>query len=185
MASTIAFSLAVFAALGIALWQAGIARQEAARATEQTHRAETVRDFLVSVFEAADTEQPREHRPGIEDLVDDATRRALGDTSLRADTRADLLATLARVNESLGAHEQALAAIDAALPLVADRRMTSVCACACSALPRSRPSRVRPRPSPNSRRCAPRSMHATTCLASRACSPLPTPCPATTSSMPR
>ena len=119
VASTIAFSLAVFAALGVALWQAGIARQEAARATEQSHRAEMVRDFLVSVFEAADTEQPREYRPGIEDLVDDATRRALGNSNLRADTRADLLATLARVNESLGAHEQALAAIDAALPLVA------------------------------------------------------------------
>lgn len=117
VASTLAFTLAVFAALGIAVWQAGVARDEAARASEQTRRAEAVRDFLVSVFDAAGADAEREHRPTLEQLVDDATQRALADDTLHATTRADLLGTLGSVSEGLGAHAQALAAINAALAL--------------------------------------------------------------------
>ncbi|HNR92440.1 MAG TPA: serine/threonine-protein kinase, partial [Dokdonella sp.] len=58
VASTFAFLVAILAALGVALWQAHVARGEAIRANTQTQRAESVRDFLVSVFDAAQPEVP-------------------------------------------------------------------------------------------------------------------------------
>jgi eukaryotic-like serine/threonine-protein kinase len=116
MAGTALFSVAVLAALAVALWQADRAQREATRATEQTQRAEAVRDFLVSVFESADTGLPREKRPTVEQLVDEAAQRARSDKTLGAATRADLLLTLASVSVSLGANAQALAALDAAQP---------------------------------------------------------------------
>ena len=45
--ATVAFALAVFAALGIALWQAEVARQQARVAHEQAQRAEAVRQFMI------------------------------------------------------------------------------------------------------------------------------------------
>jgi serine/threonine-protein kinase len=53
VATTVAFLLAIFAALGIAVWQAGIARENARVARAHASRAEAVRQFMVGVFENA------------------------------------------------------------------------------------------------------------------------------------
>ncbi len=66
MTSTAVFAVAVFTALGIALWQAEVARQEA-------QRANAVRDFLVSVFKSADASVPKDMRPSVDDLIRSAT----------------------------------------------------------------------------------------------------------------
>jgi hypothetical protein len=114
VAVTMAFVLAVFAALALAVWQAGIARAEAERAAQQTHRATATRDFLVSVFEAAGPDLPREHRPSLEDLVEDAGARALRDAALTDDVRADLLLSLAKVSGALGDYDREHALLDRA-----------------------------------------------------------------------
>ncbi|HEU4662618.1 MAG TPA: serine/threonine-protein kinase, partial [Dokdonella sp.] len=114
VAATGMFLLALLAALGAALWQARVARDEAARATRQTQRAETVRDFLVSVFEAAQPDVPRERRPTVEQLVDDAGDQLLRDHTLADDARVDLLLTLAKVGGAIGAYEREHALLDRA-----------------------------------------------------------------------
>jgi serine/threonine-protein kinase len=116
VATTAVFVAALVAALGIALWQARVARDEAARANGQTRRAEAVRDFLVSVFDAARPDVPRERRPTVEELVDDAGDSLLRDTAMDAAARTDLLLTLAKVNVSIGSYERANALLDRAAP---------------------------------------------------------------------
>jgi serine/threonine-protein kinase len=114
--STLAIAIAILAALGIAVWQAGVARREAMRANAQVKHAEAIRDFLVSVFEAAQTDMPREKRPTVEELVDTASDRALRDTGMASDLRADLLLTLAKVSTAVGAYPRAHALLDRATP---------------------------------------------------------------------
>lgn len=106
-----AFLLVVFATLALALWQAGIARQEAARAN-------LVRDFVVSVFQSAGADLPKDKRPTAEDLVEQATKRLMDQGRLSDATRADLLLALAKVSATLGAFDQALTLLDRAQPLV-------------------------------------------------------------------
>jgi serine/threonine-protein kinase len=109
--TTAAFLLAIVAALGLALWQARIARQEAVRAN-------VVRDFVISIFKSAGADLPKDKRPSADDLVEQAARRLTGDSDLPAATRVDLLVALARVSISVGAHDRALGLLDAATPLV-------------------------------------------------------------------
>jgi serine/threonine-protein kinase len=116
VATTVAFLLAILASLGIALWQARVAHDEAARADGQTHRAEAVRDFLVSIFESAQADVPREHRPTVEQLVDDASDKLVRDTTIDSATRVDLLLTLAKVNAAIGAYDRANTLLDRAAP---------------------------------------------------------------------
>ncbi len=108
----------ILASLGAALWQARIAQVQAGLAREQAARAEAVRDFLVSVFESAQADQPREFRPGIEDIVEDAGHRILDDRSLGEAERAEMLLALAHVHRNLAAHDRALAMLDEALALI-------------------------------------------------------------------
>jgi len=108
----------ILASLGVALWQAKEAREQAALAREQTARAEAVRDFLLSVFEAGRADVPRERRPAIEDIVEDAGHRILEARNLGDGTRADMLLALAQVHHRLAAYERALAMLDAAEPLL-------------------------------------------------------------------
>ncbi|HET6546521.1 MAG TPA: serine/threonine-protein kinase [Rhodanobacteraceae bacterium] len=112
VAASSAFLIAIVAALGIALWQAAVARQQAAR-------AESVRDFLVSVFQSAGAELPKNERPTPTDLVDQASTRLMAQGALPDALRADLLITLARVARSVGAWDQALALLDHAAPVIA------------------------------------------------------------------
>jgi serine/threonine protein kinase/tetratricopeptide (TPR) repeat protein len=103
--------LAVFAALGIALWQRGVAKQEAARAN-------VVRDFLVSVFQSAGADLPRDKQPSADELVEQATKRLMGQNRLSDATRADLLLALAKVSNSVNAYDRALSLLDRSQPIV-------------------------------------------------------------------
>jgi tetratricopeptide (TPR) repeat protein len=106
--------LAVFASLGVALWQADVARRSAVLARDEAVRAGAVRDFLVSVFRGAQPELPSERRPSIEQLVDEAAERALADTAMSEPVRTDLIIVLATVEQSLGGYDRALALLDRA-----------------------------------------------------------------------
>lgn len=102
-----AFVIAIVAALAMALWQANVAQREATRADAQAQRAISVRDFLVSVFESAQADVPRDKRPGVEDLVQEAADRALANTTMPQAMRLDLLLTLAQVTQSMGDADRA------------------------------------------------------------------------------
>jgi len=88
------FLVGLMASLGVALWQAGVARQEAVRAN-------TVRDFVVGVFGAARAELPRDLRPTPEFLLKQASERIDQDAFLDDATRADVLQTIGEVWLSL------------------------------------------------------------------------------------
>ncbi|MEO8808896.1 MAG: protein kinase [Rhodanobacter sp.] len=111
VATTAGFLLAVFMALGIAVWQAGVAREQAARAN-------AVRDFLVSVFQSAGADLPTDQRPTPEDLVRQASARLIKRGDLSEGTRADLLLALAKVARSVGAYNQALLLLDHGEPII-------------------------------------------------------------------
>jgi len=110
VALTTIFLLGILSALGLALWQADVARREATRAN-------SVRDFLIDLFDSAKANLPRNERPTPETLVREAIRRARDDSAMRADLRADLLLTLGSVSMSLGDYAQAEALIDEAIAL--------------------------------------------------------------------
>lgn len=112
--ATMSFLLAIVIALGIALWQARVAQQQVVVAREQTQRAEAVRNFLVSVFDAAGANLPKEKRPSVEDIVEQATLRLNTDATLPDATRGDLLLTLAKVASSVGLSERTIALLDSA-----------------------------------------------------------------------
>ena len=100
--ATTVFLAGILAALGVALWQARVAREQAARAN-------TVRDFLVEVFDAARAHLPREQRPTPETLVAQARQRLSQAGQLDAATRSDLLRTLGEVSLSLSNFSEAQA----------------------------------------------------------------------------
>ena len=109
VATTCAFLLAVLAALGVAVWQGRIARQEALRAN-------TVRDFVLDVFGAARARLPRERRPTPEQLVDEAQRR-LATLPIDDLTRAQVLLTLGEVSLSVSSPARAEAQLTQAAAL--------------------------------------------------------------------
>ena len=95
-----AFALALLASLAITLWQAREARLQAVRAN-------TVRDVLVNVFDSARAQLPRDQRPTPEGLVAEAKRQLDSGATLDAETRIDLLRTLADVWLSLSRFDEA------------------------------------------------------------------------------
>ncbi len=111
VATTAGFLLAVLVALGAALWQAGVAR-------EQAVRANTVRDFLVSVFQSAGADLPRDQRPTPEDLVKQAAARLLAQNTVPDAQRADLMLALAKVARSVGSYDQAQVLLDHSDPII-------------------------------------------------------------------
>ncbi len=110
--TSVAFVLAIVAAMAIAMWQANVAQREAIRADAQAQRAISVRDFLVSVFESAQADVPRDKRPAVEDLVQEAADRALANTTMPQAMHLDLLLTLAQVTQSMGDADRAHALLD-------------------------------------------------------------------------
>jgi serine/threonine protein kinase/Tfp pilus assembly protein PilF len=113
VAITATLAVAIIGSLGFALWQADVARQQA-------NRANTVRDFLVSVFQSAGADLPKDKRPTAEDLVTEATQRLMARSDLPDALRSDLLLTLAKVARSAGAYDRAIELVDRNAP-IADR----------------------------------------------------------------
>ncbi len=87
-------------AFGIALFQAKAARLEA-------HRANQVRDFLISIFSTANATQARELRPTPEQIVEQGAERALADQAMDIPTKIEFLTVLANVSLNMGATSQA------------------------------------------------------------------------------
>ncbi|MEO7432367.1 MAG: protein kinase [Dokdonella sp.] len=99
VASTALFLLALFAALGVALWQAGVARREAARAN-------TVRDFIEGMFEPIREGVAKGQQPSLTELVDKGAERVTSATTIGAAERVDLLLMFSRLYDFLNERER-------------------------------------------------------------------------------
>jgi eukaryotic-like serine/threonine-protein kinase len=93
-------TIGMLASLLVALSQAHVARKEAARAN-------AVRDFLIGALDAGRAKLPRDQRPTLGDLVTAAHSKVDADPALDAQTRAEVLSTLAEVSWSAGNLEEA------------------------------------------------------------------------------
>ncbi len=87
------------AGLAGTLWQAEQARRQA-------ERANTIRDFLISLFGTAEADKPRHLKPTPEGIVEQGGDRILADRDMPAETRADLLGVLSRIALRMGAEGQ-------------------------------------------------------------------------------
>jgi eukaryotic-like serine/threonine-protein kinase len=104
VASTALFLLAVLASLGLALWQANVARDEA-------QRANSVRDFLLRVFSAAEPAGPRLAPPSVVDVVRASISEAQQSRSLYPRVRIELLEALGNVLRTQGAADDSIAVL--------------------------------------------------------------------------
>ncbi|HEV7491854.1 MAG TPA: serine/threonine-protein kinase [Rhodanobacteraceae bacterium] len=115
VATTAAFLLAILAALGIALWQAEIAREQAHIAQEQARRAEAVRDLLVDIFDAEIPSRPRGEMPGTAELLERGAQHATTDLDETPAVQSDLLTALGRVYDHLALPDKGTPVLDAAV----------------------------------------------------------------------
>jgi len=115
VATTAAFLLAILAALGLALWQAKIAREQARLAHEHAQRAEAVRDLLVDLFDAQIPSRPKDEMPGTAELLERGAERAKTDLADTPAVQSDLLTALGRVYDHLAQAEKGAPLLDAAV----------------------------------------------------------------------
>lgn len=108
-----ALALATVAALGVALWQARDAREQARIAALEAQSATQVRDFLLEIFENASSSQPETERPTVVDLLNAAAQRTR-ERPLPDATRARFLVTLARSAVALDEGQMAVRLADEA-----------------------------------------------------------------------
>ena len=113
--TTAAFLLAIFAALGFALWQANVARRQAHIAQEQAQRAQAVRDFLVDIFDARIPSRPQDEMPGTAELLERGAERANTELTAVPAVQSDLLTALGRVYDHLALPDKGQPLLDNAI----------------------------------------------------------------------
>ncbi len=102
VAITAALVVAVFAGLTAALWQANVARYEAARANR-------VRGFMEDMFTPIDNSVIEAKQTSVHDLLASATDKLSRNTELTAAERVDLQMLFSRLHEKMGEPQQAQA----------------------------------------------------------------------------
>jgi len=123
VASTLAFLLAILAALGIAVWQAQLAREQARIARSESARANATRAFVVDLLKTASAELPKDERPTPEALVEEAAKKAREDRDMDPFVRAQLLLTLGEIARNNGDHANAESLIDEAIARARELRV--------------------------------------------------------------
>lgn len=101
VATTVAFLLAIFAALGIALWQTHLAKAEA-------ERANAMRGFILDAFAEAKPGTPRDEPLSIIEVVEHAIETARADAQMSPGVRIELLTQLGNVLRGQGRTAAAL-----------------------------------------------------------------------------
>jgi serine/threonine-protein kinase len=105
VAATAAVILAISGGLGTALWQAHERGVAARRAENEAERAATVRDFLVSLFQAAAPAQAQGRDLTARQVFDQGALRLTDELEASPDIKGDLLLTLADIAQQLGDFE--------------------------------------------------------------------------------
>jgi eukaryotic-like serine/threonine-protein kinase len=115
VASTVAFLLAIVAALGIAVWQAKVAREQARLVRNESTRANATLRFITDLLTTASADLPKDQRPSPEALVKDAAKNAREDPDLDPLVRAQLLLTLGEIARNNSDNANAETLIDEAI----------------------------------------------------------------------
>ncbi|WP_395684040.1 protein kinase domain-containing protein [Dokdonella sp.] len=115
VAMSAAVCVAVLLSLGIAVWQARIAREQARLAHHQSMRANATRDFMVELLKTASADLPKDERPSPQQLVDQAARDVREDPDMDPFVRAQVLLTLGSIARSDGDYANAGRLIDEAM----------------------------------------------------------------------
>lgn len=109
---------AVVGGLSIALWQADVARAETARAEVALQRAESIKEFSLSLFREQDPLARSKPEPrSAEELIDLGIARAREQFVAQPAERAALLKDLGEIEVSLGSFDKALDALNEARTL--------------------------------------------------------------------
>lgn len=120
VAAGIAVVAAILFGLAGALWQAdlartaaGEARAEAERAREQAERATATKEFVLSLFEAADPEQGGGPALDSREMLRRGAARIREESELADDLRVEILGTIGAAQRTLGWYEEAEATLAA------------------------------------------------------------------------
>lgn len=113
--ATVAFLISILAALGLALWQAQVAREQARIAVNESRRANSTLAFITDLLKSANADLPKDQRPTPEALVQGAATNAREDPDLDPLVRAQLLLTLGEIARSNGDNAHAERLIDEAI----------------------------------------------------------------------
>ena len=108
--TTAAFLAALFAALGVALWQGGVAREQARVAHEEAQRADAVQSFLVGVFESNSSYQDdpvKARTTTAQQLLELGAQKIDGAMNDAPDAKVRMLTLLAELHAGLGLDSQA------------------------------------------------------------------------------
>ena len=114
VATTLAFLLAIIAALGIALWQARVAHIQTGIAQAQAQRAEAVRRFLVGVFENASPDENEGKPISAHELLEKGERQLDAGLHEQPVLQADVLTLLGQLHIELGDFKRAGALLERA-----------------------------------------------------------------------
>jgi len=102
VAITAVLLLAIFVSLSIALWQTHVARQQAQLAQQQAARANTVRNFVESLFAPIRYGIAATKQPSLSELLARGVAKLEHSPQLGPGERVDLLAMFSRLYENLG-----------------------------------------------------------------------------------
>ncbi len=119
VATTVLFLVAILAALGAALWQATVARQQALIAREQAQRAESMRQFLTGVFQRADPDENKGQPITAHQLLQKGENQISKGTYDRA-SEADAATLLAHLFVQISDFDSARRLLERALPVGED-----------------------------------------------------------------
>lgn len=109
--------LALMIGLGVALWQAGVARAERDRARAETAKAQRIASFLSDIFQGANPVQSPGQTVTARDLLDRATASIETELTGDAEIQASLLLVMADAYDRLAAFEKGLELAERSLAL--------------------------------------------------------------------
>ena len=112
--------LALMIGLGVALWQAGVARAERDRARAETAKAQRIAGFLTDIFQGANPGLTPGQTVTARDLLDRATASIETELSGDAEIQASLLLVMADAYDRLAAFEKGLELAERSLALRRD-----------------------------------------------------------------
>ncbi|MDX1640679.1 MAG: serine/threonine-protein kinase [Balneolaceae bacterium] len=107
--------LSVLGGLGIALWQADVAKAERDIAQNEAAKAKAAQEYLVNLFEAADPAQSEGREITAHEIVEKGIEQLEENLSNQPDVHAEMLKVLGRVELALGDFDQSTELLDEAL----------------------------------------------------------------------